>query len=288
MARNKIVFLLIFALFLFIGICWAEKEDFKIVDSTSSPSVTAPNAATNIPPASNTPDASAPVASTQAIPEPPPILTKADNTTYIDPTNYTLGPDDVIQIDVQRHPEFSGIFPVNLEGKIQLKFAGDIEVTGLTKKALEQKIKNTISNYVINPDVTVTILDYKSKVIYVLGEVGAPGKYYMRAETIPVREALVQAGLPTLSAAMRRCRVITPDKDGKAKIKEVDVYSLLYRGDLTKNLDMHAGDVLYVPATVMAKIITVINPVTTAVGVSTAGPSGAKSAVSNLSGKTGF
>jgi len=162
---------------------------------------------------------------------------------------------------------------------------GDVEVTGLNKKELEEKVKNLISEYVINPEVSVTILECKSKIIYVLGEVGQPGKYYMRSESIPVREAVVQAGLPTLAAAMRRCRLITPNEDGDGKYKSVDLYSILYGGNLKKNISMYPGDVLYVPATVMAKIIRVINPVTSAVGVAASGPEGistGKSATTNL------
>jgi len=95
----------------------------------------------------------------------------------------------------------------------------------------------------------------------------------MRSESIPVREAVVQAGLPTLSAAMRRSRLITPAAQGKVKTKNIDLYSILYGGELKHNLDMKPGDVLYVPATVMAKIIRVINPVTAAVGVAASAPS---------------
>lgn len=175
---------------------------------------------------------------------------------------YTLGPEDVIEVTVQRHTEFSGVFPVNLEGKIQFEFVGDIDVTGLTKKELEAKLKQLISGYVVNPEVSVTILEYRSKVIYVLGEVGRPGKYYIRSETIPVREAVVEAGLPLVSAAMRKCRLITPDKKGRVKTKSVDLYSILYGGNLQYNIDMHPGDVFYVPATVMAKVFRVIAPVT--------------------------
>ncbi len=204
---------------------------------------------------------------------------------YEDALKYTLGPDDVIQVDILRHQEFSGIFPVNLEGKIQLKFAGDIDVTGLTKKELEQKIKEITSAYVVNPQVTVTILEYKNKVIYVLGEVGQPGRYYMRSESIPVREAVVQAGLPTQAAAMRKCRIVTPDKNGKVKVKPVNLYSVLYGGDLRRNLEMRPGDVLYVPSTVMAKLVRMINPVTATVQGAAAGPTGVntgKTAVTGL------
>lgn len=199
------------------------------------------------------------------------------NNKYMDPLKYTLGPDDVIQIDVMRHPEFSGTFPVNLEGKIQIKFVGDIDVNGLTKAGLEDKLKKIISAYVMNPEVNVTINEYKSKVIYVIGEVGRPGKYYMRSDTISVREAVMEAGLPTLSAAMRRCRLITPDKSGRAKTQTVDVYSILYIGNLKKDLQMHAGDVLYVPSTMMAKVVRIINPVASTIGLASSGPTDASS-----------
>jgi polysaccharide export outer membrane protein len=188
-----------------------------------------------------------------------------------DPLRYTLGPDDVIEIIVMRHPEFSGTYPINLEGKIQYKFVGDIDVNGLTKKELENKIKEVIAGFVINPEVNVTVLAYKSKVIYVVGEVRAPGKYYMRSDSITVREAVVGAGLPTLSAAMRRCRLITPDASGKAKIQNINLYEILYGGNLKQNVEMLAGDVLYVPATVMAKIMNVINPVAQPVATAAGG-----------------
>ena len=189
---------------------------------------------------------------------------------YNDPVKYTLGAVDVVEIIVMRHPEFSGIYPINLEGKMQYKFVGDIDVTGLTKKGLEDKIKEIISEFVINPEVNVTILEYKSKIIYVIGEVGQPGKYYMRADAIPVREAVVQAGLPTQSAAMRRCQLVTPSTNGKIEKKSVDIYSVLYGGELKGNIDMHSGDVLYVPATVMAKVIRIINPLASTVGIASA------------------
>jgi len=200
------------------------------------------------------------------------LVGPASTANYADPVRYTLGPDDVIEVNVMRHPEFSGQFPVNMEGKIQYKFVGDIDVTGLTKTELEDKLRGMVSKFVIKPEINVTILEYKSKVIYVVGEVGQPGRYYMRVDSVPVREVVVNAGLPTLSAAMRRCRLITPDKNGKVKTRTVDLYSILYGGDLKNNIDMHPGDVLYVPATVMAKIIRVINPVTAAVGVASSGP----------------
>lgn len=185
-----------------------------------------------------------------------------------EPTKYTLGPDDVIEITVRRHPEFSGEYPINSEGKIQYKFVGDIELSGLTKTEVKDKIAEILSKFIINPEVEVTIIAYRSKVIYVIGEVGAPGKYYMRADKISVREAVVQAGLPQLSAAMRRTELVRPDKSGKPKAIRIDLYALLYEGKLNLDRDMYSGDVLVVPATLFAKIARLLNPISNTVDTS--------------------
>lgn len=189
-----------------------------------------------------------------------------------DPLKYTLGPEDIVEITVMRHPEFSGVYPINQEGKLQYKFVGDIDVNGFTKLQLEEKIKDIISEFIVTPEVNITLTEYKSKIFYVLGEVGTPGKYYMRSEAITIREAVFMAGLPTQAAAMRKCQIITPDKTGNAKIKKVNLYSVLYGGNLKRNINLMPGDVLYVPSTVMAKVLRVINPVASTIGVASSGP----------------
>ncbi|MFH1413998.1 MAG: polysaccharide biosynthesis/export family protein [Candidatus Omnitrophota bacterium] len=200
------------------------------------------------------------------------VTTNQTGETNFDPMTYTLGADDIIEISVMRHPEFTGIFPINKKGVIQYEFVGDIDVKGMTKQELEVKIADVLSVYVNNPQVTVTIIDFKSKVFYVLGEVTAPGKYYMRSENIPVREAVFEAGLPTHSAAMRKCQIITPTASGEPEVKKIDLYSILYAGNLKKNINLRPGDVLYVPSTVMAKIIRVISPAASTVGIAASGP----------------
>lgn len=190
---------------------------------------------------------------------------KAPPMTMAEASKYTLGADDVIEIEVRRHPEFSGQYTVTAEGKIEYKFVGDVIVKDLTKLQVQERLRAILSEYIIEPDVNVRIMGYMSKVYYVVGEVGNPGKFYMRGNSIKIREALVASGLPTQSAAMRKCRLITPDNTGKNNYAIVNVYELLYGGDLKCNIDMKPGDVLYVPATLVAKIIRIVSPVTNAV-----------------------
>ena len=88
----------------------------------------------------------------------------------------------------------------------------------------------------------------------------------MRGDTITVREALLGAGLPLLSAATKKTRLITPSADGKPAQKFINVEALLYEGDLRENLVMNPGDTLYIPATVLAKAMRAIQPVTQPLG----------------------
>ena len=177
-------------------------------------------------------------------------------------TNYTLGATDVIQVEVLRHPEVSGKYIINKEGMIQYEFVGDIFVEDMTKKEVTDKLTSELEKYIIAPEVTVKIIGYNSKVVYVIGEVGRPGKISIRGDEITVREALVQAGLPTLSAKASASMLITPNESGKADQKKVNVKKLLIEGDLRENYVMKPGDTLYVPPTAMAKALRVIQPVT--------------------------
>jgi len=177
-------------------------------------------------------------------------------------SKYTLGPNDVIEIDVRRHSEFSGKYTVTAEGKIEYKFIADVFVEGLTKLQLQERLTTILSEYIIAPEVNVQILQYLSKVYYVIGEVNRPGKFFMKGNSINVREAIIQAGLPSQSASTRKCPLITPDENSKDNMVYVNVNDLLYKGDLKWNLEMKPGDVLYIPATFIAKVLRFIRPVT--------------------------
>jgi polysaccharide export outer membrane protein len=185
---------------------------------------------------------------------------------YPDESKYTLGKTDIVEITVLRHPEVSGNFFINNEGKIQYEFVGDVYVEGLTKNELKDVIAERLSDFIISPEVMVKIVGYNSKIVYVVGEVGRPGKIFMKGDTITVREALVQAGLPLLSAKTTKSQLITPSDDGKPSQQRVNIHKLLYEGDLRENLVMKPGDTLYVPPTLMTKVMRTMQPVAQPLG----------------------
>ena len=181
-------------------------------------------------------------------------------------SKYTLGPTDTVEITVMRHPEVSGEFLINMEGKIQYNFVGDIVISGLKKDEAAKVLTQKLSDYIVSPQVSVKITGYNSKVVYVVGEVNTPGKIFMRGDTITVRDALLQAGLPMLTGITKKSLLITPADNGNAKKHDVNVYALLYEGDLRENFVMKPGDVLYIPPTFLTKTMRAIMPVAEPIG----------------------
>jgi len=164
---------------------------------------------------------------------------------------YTLGREDVIQVQVRHQPEFSGNFVVGPDGAIQYSHLGDIPVAGMTKDELEQVLAKLLERYVRVPSVTVIILAYNSKAVYVVGEVARPGKYIMRGDMIKLREAIIAAGLPTPNAALWRTHVIQPSLEDP-RVRRVNLKTILYKGKLKDDIDLYPGEIVVVPSTVLS------------------------------------
>ena len=202
------------------------------------------------------------MAPSAVIPEEPVIIGEA--------TPYTLGNGDVLQITVRNQPEFSGQFVIGPDGKIQYTFVGDIEATGLTKAQLKEKLIKELDRFVKVPEISIVITIYNSKNVYVLGEVARPGKYPMKGDAISLRDAIVDAGLPTREAALRRIYIIKYAPK-KPNFRKIDLFALLYRGKLKYNIDLFPGDIVVVPSTVPSEINralnTLLSPVSQAAAV---------------------
>ena len=180
---------------------------------------------------------------------------------------YTLGKGDVLEINVQNQLEFSGQFVIGPDGKIQYSYVGDIKAEGLNKGQLKQALIKKLERFVKAPVVSVAIAEYRSKFVYILGEVGAPGKYPMSGDTTSLKEAIVGAGLPTYQAALRRIYIVKSDTE-KPTYKKVDLFKILYKGITKDNVDLVSGDIVVVPSTVPSEInralATLLDPFTRA------------------------
>ncbi|MFA5008237.1 MAG: polysaccharide biosynthesis/export family protein [Candidatus Omnitrophota bacterium] len=165
---------------------------------------------------------------------------------------YTLGAGDVLQIGVRDHPELSGSAVIRLDGEIVLPLVNEVvNVKDLTVKEVTQKISEAMGRFVKKPIVAVTIIEYKSKVFYVIDDIGCT-PYPITRKNLTLRDALFISDWGD-NRALGRVIVMKPDKVHPI-VRKVDAFDLIYRGNLTQNVPIDNGDVIYVPLTIAAKI----------------------------------
>ncbi len=171
---------------------------------------------------------------------------------------YEIGADDGLRIAVEQHPEWSGEYIVGPNGAIIIPSVGEFRAEGKTRGELERSLSDYLAKYINNPRVHISIVKYNSNVIYVLGEVNVPGKYSTEGKTLTLRDAVVKAGLPTRFAATSRVYLISASK-GRPSQDIVNLYRILYRGELARNVVLKPGDIVYIPKSFLGKINDLIS-----------------------------
>ncbi len=158
----------------------------------------------------------------------------------VDPKTYVIGPEDVISIGVFHEPELTRAEAVRPDGKITMPLIGDIQAEGLTPERLKAQLRDALSSYVKNPDVTITILAVNSKRYTIAGQVLRPGQV---ALVLPTRvfDALSNVGFKDF-ANTKNIKIIRGTKRLKFNYNDV-----LKGKHLEQNILLEPGDTIYVP-----------------------------------------
>ena len=172
--------------------------------------------------------------------------------------NYILQPPDEIEIHSSSVPEIHlQRQQIRPDGKVAFEALGEIHAAGRTPKELANELtEKVIMLYALTGDnpIDVRVVAYKSKFFYVVGQV-----YYNGPKEFTGRDTLftsLSKARPTILGWLERVRVIRPsvDKNAKAKIFEVNYRKMIVEGDMSKNVLLQEGDIVYVPPTVLAWI----------------------------------
>lgn len=198
------------------------------------------------------------------------------------PYEYRVGPGDVLRIVVWDHPELNnpgiGSLPsgsqqagsvqmlaaqaaatsgvtdplgrvVQSDGTIYYPYVGTVHVSGKTLAAIRRALSASLARYVQSPQLDVTMASFRSKRIYVTGEVKQPGVLPVTDVPLKVADAVELAGGVTANADLPSSTLTR----GKARIA-IDLYRLMYLGDLRVNLLLVDGDILNVPSRRINKV----------------------------------
>jgi len=169
-------------------------------------------------------------------------------------STYRLGPEDVISVDVFNQDRYSrkGItIPPN--GRISLSLIpGGIFVNGKTPAEVEEMIKKKYDEFIIDPQVTVSLEKAASYRYSVIGDVGQPGVRLM-SHRMTVTEALAEAGGVLSTGDRSKVYVLRRKNDGFVDPIQVNV-SAIYKGKMPDNTYLVPGDQIVVPGNKMKKV----------------------------------
>ena len=169
-------------------------------------------------------------------------------------STYRLGPEDVISVDVFNQDRYSrkGItIPPN--GRISLSLIpGGIFVNGKTPAEVEEMVKKKYDEFIIDPQVTVSLEKAASYRYSVIGDVGQPGVRLM-SHRMTVTEALAEAGGVLSTGDRSKVYVLRRKNDGFVDPIQVNV-SAIYKGKMPDNTYLVPGDQIVVPGNKMKKV----------------------------------
>jgi len=114
-------------------------------------------------------------------------------------SEYIIGPGDVLQVQVWRHPDFSSTVKVQPNGVVSFPLVGDIMVTDMGLTEFRDLLAQRLDKYVVDPQVSVQVATSLSNKFYVLGEVRKPGIFVLD-EPKTISEAIMFAGGFTYNA----------------------------------------------------------------------------------------
>ena len=172
--------------------------------------------------------------------------------------SYKLGPEDQIALRVQGQPDYSieqiTISPV---GRIYHPLLGELDVAGLTVPKLTEKLTIELSQYIIEPKVSLSLLSANSAKIGVVGDVTHPGIVVM-TRPMTVLDAISASGGVSDTGSKSDITVLRQVGGGRSLIKKVNLKRILEgKGEPEENLALMAGDTIVVHGNTRKKISSI-------------------------------
>lgn len=163
--------------------------------------------------------------------------------------DYTFNPGAQLQIYVMGHGDISSpvdnsdsSYVVRPDGKLDFPLVGTVQAVGKTVDEFKQELRDRLSEYIIDPKITINVTHWGSVRVYVLGNIRRQGIVSL-SRSHRVIDALAAARGFTEKTAKKR--VILIRNGQKGSIQELNFNDFLRKGDVSQNVELHEGDCLY-------------------------------------------
>ncbi|HCW89427.1 MAG TPA: sugar transporter, partial [Marinobacter sp.] len=158
------------------------------------------------------------------------------------PANYTLGPGDVLQIQLWGKDNQQLELPIGRNGTISFPDSGPMTLAGLTFDEARQLIKQRVSEQYIGVQASVTLGELRSMRVLLLGEARNPGSYTVSALSTITNALYVSGGIKQTGSL----RNVQHKRNGEL-VGTLDLYDLLLKGDSSGDNRLQPGDVIFIP-----------------------------------------
>ncbi|KAF3996298.1 polysaccharide export protein EpsE [Glaciimonas immobilis] len=173
------------------------------------------------------------------------LLTSALSTICARAADIPLGPGDVLKIAVFGNPDLSLETKVSEAGSITFPLIGHVDVGGLSASDAEKKISGLLigGKFLRTAQVNILVTELQSQQVSILGQVLHPGRYPING-TRTVTDMLAVAG--GVGPDGGDTATIVRTRNGKTKKQVINLVDMIHSADMTANLDLINGDMVYV------------------------------------------
>lgn len=148
--------------------------------------------------------------------------------------DYTIGPGDRLTIQVWDHDDLNRTIEVAPDGTFSFPFIGKVPASDKTAFMIENTLVEKLSaGYLVGPQVTVSVIEYNNKKVFLFGEVVRPGSYVLRSK-MRLLELISNAGGFTVRRGST-CTVVRSPK-GNVDAKPVAIEDAAGHDIITVNL----------------------------------------------------
>ena len=163
-------------------------------------------------------------------------------------TDYVLQPSDLIRVMIFQEPDLLREVRITQEYTITLPLIGTIDLRGRTVRQTEEIIRSLYDrDYLVNPQVNLTVLEYAQRTVQVVGAVNQPGAVgFPPEQKMGLVEAIARAGGQSRIADLKRVRLTRTSAEGKTENFIINVDDLM-KGASGEQWLLLKGDVIFVP-----------------------------------------
>jgi len=161
--------------------------------------------------------------------------------------DYVVSEGDLLHITVYDQPDLTTDARIGDAGTILFPLIGQVKVVGLSVPQVAGKLQGLLADgYIISPQVTVAVAEFRSQKATIMGEVNKPGMYDLKGSTT-LLQLLSNAGDLTKDAGDKALIRRKADPGGKEDSTiSIDLKRLIKMGDLSLDIPIMDGDSIYV------------------------------------------